>query len=45
MLFDPDPYKPAQEVLFLREKKVSIHPVITIINIQVEKASYQKYLG
>ena len=45
MLFNPDPQKLAQEVLFSRRKKVSIHPVISLNNIQVEKASYQKYLG
>ena len=45
MLFNPDPHKLAQEVLFSRRKKVSIHPVISLNNIQVEKASYQKYLG
>ena len=41
MLFNPDPHKPAQEVLFSRTKKVSIHPVIS----QVVKASYQKHLA
>ena len=45
MLFNPDPHKAAQEVLFSRKKKVSIHPVISLNNIQVEKASYQKHLG
>ena len=45
MLFNPDPLKPAQEILFSRKKKVSIHPVISLNNIQVEKASYQKHLG
>ena len=34
MLFNPNLYKPAQESLFLRKKKVSIHPVIhSILNI------------
>ena len=28
MLLNPDPHKPAQEILFLRKKKKSIHPVI-----------------
>ena len=45
MLFNPDPHKPVQEVLFSRKKKGSIHPVISLNNIQVEKASYQKHLG
>ena len=44
MLFNPDLYNPAQEVLFSRKKEVSIHPV-TRLNVQVEKASFQKHLG
>ena len=31
MLFNPDPHKPAQEVLFSRKKKISIYPVVLII--------------
>ena len=31
--------------MFLRKKKVSIHSVISLNNIQVEKTSYQKHLG
>ena len=38
MLFNPDPHKPAQEVLIKKKKKVSIHPVISQNNIHVEKA-------
>ena len=45
MRFNPDPHKPAQEVLFSKIKKVSIHSPISLNNIQVEKASYQKYVG
>ena len=45
MLFNPDPSKPAQEVLFSRKKKTQIHPAISFNNIQVERASHQKYLG
>ena len=45
MLFNPDPSKPAQEVLFSREKKVQIDPTISLNNIRVERASYQKHLG
>ena len=41
---NPDPNKPAEEALFSRKKKESIHPVISLNNIQVEKASYQKHL-
>ena len=39
MIFNPDPHQPAQEVLFSRKKKVSVHPVISL------KVSYQKHLG
>ena len=45
MRFNPDPHKPAQEVLFSKKKNVSIHAAISLNNIQVEKASYQKHLG
>ena len=45
MLFNLDPIKPAQEVLFPRKKKTLNHPTISLINIQVERASSQKYLG
>ena len=31
--------------MFSRKKKVPIHPVISLNNIQVEKASYQKHPG
>ena len=42
MLFNPDPSKPAQEVLFSRKKKIQIHPTISLNNIQLKKRSYQK---
>ena len=44
MLFNPDPSKPAQEVLFSRKKKTQIHPTISFNNIQVETASHHKHL-
>ena len=44
MPFNPDPRKPAQEVLFSRKKKVQIHPTISLNNIQIEIASHRKYL-
>ena len=44
MRFNPDPHKPVQEVLFSKKNKESIHPVVSLDNIQVEKASYQKHL-
>ena len=45
MLFNPDPSKPAQEVLFSRKKKAQSHPIISLNNIQIEKSSNQKHLG
>ena len=44
MFFNPDPRKPAQEVLFSRKKKIQIHPTISLNNIQVERASRHKHL-
>ena len=45
MLFNSDPKKPAQEVIFSRKKQSQSHPTITLNNIPVERASYQKHLG
>ena len=45
MLFNWDPSKPTQEVLFPRKKKTQIHPTISFNNIQVDGASYHKHLG
>ena len=45
MLFNPDPTKPAQEVLFSRKKKTLNHPTLSFNNIHVERASSQKHLG
>ena len=39
MLFNPDP------VNLPRKKQVQIHPTISLNNIQVERALYQKHLG
>ena len=33
MLFNPEPSKSAQKVLFTRKKKVRIHPTISLNNI------------
>ena len=44
MLFNPDPTKPAQEVLFSRKKKTLNHPTLSLNNIQVKGASSQKHL-
>ena len=45
MLFNPDPKKPAQEVLFSRKKQLQNHPNISLNNIQVERSGHQKHLG
>ena len=45
MLFNPDPSKPAEEVIFSRKRKEESHPVISLNNIEVERTPYQKHLG
>ena len=45
MLFNLDPTKQAQEVLFSRKKNTQNHPTLSINNIQVERASSRKHLG
>ena len=45
MLFNPDPNKPAQEMLFSRKKQLKIHPTISPNNIQEVRESYQKHLA
>ena len=45
MLFNPDPKKPTHEVIFSRKKQSQSHPTISLNNIPVERASYQKHLG
>ena len=43
--FNPDPTKPAQEVLFSRKTTKKIHPKIFFNNFPVNKADSQKHLG
>ena len=45
ILFNPDPNKLAEEVLFSRKNKAQIHPTITLNKILVEKLSHHKQLG
>ena len=45
MLFNPDPSKPAQEVLFSRKSQIQNHPTVRLNNVQVERTTYQKHLG
>ena len=44
ILFNPDPKKPAQEVLFSRKTRIENHPTISLNNIPVER-TFQKHLG
>ena len=45
MLFNPDPKKPAQEVLFSRKSQIQNHPTLSLNNIQVERSTDHKHLG
>ena len=45
MSFNPDPKKPAQEVLFSRKNSNITHPIIYFNNVQVQRVNQQKYLG
>ena len=45
MLFNPDPTKPAHEVIFSKKKITQTHPIIRLNNIQVERVPYQKHLS
>ena len=45
MLFNPDPKKPAQEVLFSGKSQIQNHPTLSLNNIKVQKSTYHKHLG
>ena len=45
MSFNPDPKKPAHEVLFSRKNLNITHPIIYFNNVQVQRANQQKHLG
>ena len=45
MSFNPDPGKPAQEVLFSRKNSNITHPIIHFNNVQVQRANQQRHLG
>ena len=45
MLFNPDPNKLVQEVLFSRKNKLQVYLTIYFNNMQVERTSYQKHQG
>ena len=45
MVFNPDPSKPAHEVIFSKKKITQIHLIISLNIIQVARVPYQKHLG
>ena len=45
MSFNPDPKKPAQEVLFSRKNSNITPPIIHFNNVQVQRANQQRHLG
>ena len=45
MLFNSDPNKPAQEVLFSRKEKTQVHPTVSSNNIQVKRVSHYQHQG
>ena len=45
MLFNPDPKKPAEEVIISRKMQSQSHPTISLSNIHVERACLQRHLG
>ena len=44
MLFNPDPKKPAQEVLFSRKKQIQNHPTISLNNIKLKEQIFKSTL-
>ena len=45
MSFNPDPRKPAHEVLFFRKTSNITHPIIHFDNVQVQRTNQQRHLG
>ena len=47
MIFKPDSSKPSLEAPFQKKKKkkIKVHSIISLNNVQVERVSYQKHLG
>ena len=45
MTFNPDPNKPATEVIFSRKRKPVNHPALYLKNARVATAPFQKHLG
>ena len=45
MSFNPDPTKPAQEVLYSKKKNITLHPPLYYNGIEVKRVSEHKHLG
>ena len=45
MLFNPDPKKPAHEVIFSRKKNEVAYPSVFYNDIEVSRTDSQKHLG
>ena len=45
MLLNPDPKKPAHEVIFSKKRNKETHPSVFYNNIEVSHGDSQKYLG
>ena len=45
MSFNPDPTKPAEEILFSHKKSKPYHPPLKFNNIEVKRVSEHKHLG
>ena len=45
MLFNPDPKKPAHEVIFSRKKNEVTYPSVFYNDIEVSRTHSQKHLG
>ena len=45
MSFNPDPSKPAEEILFSHKKSRPYHPPLEFNNIEVKRVTEHKYLG
>ena len=45
MSFNPDPTKPAEEILFSHKNVKSFHPPLNFDNIEVKRVTEHKHLG
>ena len=42
---DPDPTKPAEEILFSQKKRTVVHPPLFFNGVEVKRVSEHKHLG